>query len=135
MLFGLAFHYDPRFRDQWEQLARTYDVEYALECETPEDVGMGSFRRFDPHEEPRFMGAGTVMFSPQGAKYAEPHGSLEHFIHNPRAIYYFGSDHRHNPAMVGVQKIYIPTPKDAPLWSVQAAGIVLHDLWRRRGDS
>ena len=128
-MIDLCFHYDIRFRDFWDQIVRTYKARTAYEVGTPEDVDIGPWTGINSLSEidmcPR------IFFSPSDARHMPGTISLDDFEHPEEAIYCFGSDNENSPIVECEQAVYIATPDPAPLWSVQAAGIVLQDRFRR----
>lgn len=126
MLYGICFHRNPNFVDLWDQLVRTYDVEnvYEIDMVEPSD---GIWERVQEPPSPR------ILFSPSSARYTPGTVSLYDFVHKPSYTYYFGTDFDHGEYSGHAESVYIPTPLDIPLWSVQAASIVLQNLWVRHG--
>lgn len=130
-MLQLAFFHDPRFADLWDQLVRTFAVDHAFVVGLPEDHETATWESIATLEA---LPQGRVMFSPSTAVHAPGEVALADFSHPDDGVYVFGSDDQHNPAIACDAIVYIPTPLSAPLWSVQAAAIALHDRWLR-GDS
>lgn len=132
-MFGICFHYDPKLQTFWDQIIRTFLIQNVYEVGTPEDFTtplwntVASVGGVDIKP--------LICFSPTSAKYMPGLISLEEFEHPKNGLYYFGSDNCHNPKIDNDACVYVPTIRPDPLWSVQAAIIVLYDRWRKHDNN
>jgi hypothetical protein len=127
-MLEIAFFYDPRLVDFWDQIIRTFAVARAHVMDLPADYQTDIWRSCSSlHALP----TPRIMFSPPDAVELPGQIALHDFEHPADALYVFGSDDMHNEAIESSAVVYVPTPRKAPLWSVQAAAVVLHDRWVR----
>lgn len=130
-MLEIAFFYDPRLTDFWDQLVRTFAVNAAHVVGLPEDFQTSTWQALASVDEIENLSSPRTMFSPASAELAPGAVALSDYTHPDEAVYVFGSDEQHNPAIDCDAIVYVPTPRADPLWSVQAAAIVLHDRWSR----
>lgn len=130
----IALHYNARDFDHWCHLVQAFEVTRVHALGLPVDYetavwhSCGDFTDID-------SGLTRVVVQPADGKYQVGETPLPEFTHPVNAIYIFGSDDQHNPAVECDASVRIPTVKSAvTLYAAQAALLVLYDRCCR-GDS
>jgi len=127
----------------WHDLAIAYGVDLLimipdLRIYSYQDI---QFEKFGTVEEAINAHDELVKVFLEPKSIADEHGipsePLSTFSHPTDALYIFGNSGRSNIGLVdtsrGDKVVYIQTPVDQQLWSIQVASIVLRDRFEKQG--